>query len=76
MILNIVKADYIRDYKIKIYFNDGLEKTIDLKTYIKEKKHPFFQPLKQVDEFKKFKVHKTLFWDNGADIAAEFLYNL
>ena len=37
------------------------------------KKHPFFQPLKQIDEFKKFHVHKTLVWDNGADIAPEYL---
>ena len=75
MILNITKADYINEFKVKILFNDGLEKIVDLKNYIHSKKHPFFQPLKQIKKFKKFYVHKTLVWDNGADIAPEYLYN-
>ena len=74
MILNVVKADYINDFKIKVLFNDGLEKIVDLKNYINSKKHPFFQPLRNVNEFKKFQVHRTLVWDNGADIAPEYLY--
>mgnify|MGYP000560237011 CR=1 FL=1 len=73
MILNIIKAEYIQEFTVKIWFNDGLEKIVDLKNYIHTKKHPFFQPLKQIDEFKKFHVHKTLVWDNGADIAPEYL---
>ena len=76
MILHITKADYINEFKIKILFNDGLEKIVNLKNYINSKKHPFFKPLKQVDEFKKFRVHKTLFWDNGADIAPEYLHSI
>jgi hypothetical protein len=75
MILHVTKADYITEFKIKVLFNDGLEKIVDLKNYISSKKHPFFQPLKQVDEFKKFHVNKTLVWDNGADIAPEYLHD-
>ncbi len=75
MILHVTKADYIDEFKIKISFNDGLEKIVDLRSYISSKKHPFFQSLKQVDEFKKFHVHKTLVWDNGADIAPEYLHS-
>ena len=75
MILNITKADYINEFRVKLLFNDGLEKIVDLKDYIMSKKHPFFEPLKQVDEFKKFQVHKTLVWDNGADIAPEYLHD-
>ena len=52
MILNIIKAEYINEYNVKLFFNDGLEKTVDLKDYIQSKKHPFFQPLKQVDNFR------------------------
>ena len=61
MILNITKADYINDFKVKILFNDGLEKIVDLKNYINSKKHPFFQPLKEVEEFKNFKFIKHWF---------------
>jgi len=75
MILHVTKADYITEFKVKVLFNDGLEKIIDLKNYINSKKHPFFQPLKQVNEFKKFHVNKTLVWDNGADIAPEYLHD-
>jgi len=75
MILNITKADYINDFKIKLSFNDGLEKVVDLENYIQSKKHPFFQSLKEVDEFKKFRVHKTLIWESGADIAPEYLHD-
>ena len=75
MILHVTKADYINEFKIKISFNDGLEKIVDLKNYISSKKHSFIQPLKQVDEFKKSQVHKTLVWDNGADIAPEYLHD-
>jgi hypothetical protein len=75
MILHVTKADYINEFKIKISFNDGLEKIVDLKNYINSKKHPFFQPLKQVDKFKNFHVYKTLVWDTGADIAPEYLHD-
>jgi len=75
MILNIIKAQHLEEFKVKVWFNDGLEKIVDLKNYINSKKHPFFQPLKQVNEFKKFQVHKTLVWDSGADIAPEYLHD-
>lgn len=73
MILHITKASYVKDFQVKILFNDGVEKIVDLKNYIISKKHPFFQPLKQIDEFKKFYIQKTLVWDSGADIAPEYL---
>lgn len=75
MLLNIVKADYIDNFRIKLLFNDGLTKIVDLQEYISNKKHPFFKPLKKVDEFKKFHIHKTLVWDTGADIAPEYLHD-
>ena len=76
MILNIIKANYLDGFRIRVLFNDGLEKTIDLKDYIKSKKHPFFKTLSNIDEFKKFKLHKTLTWESGADIAPEYLYKM
>jgi hypothetical protein len=38
-----------------------------------------FEPLKNIDEFKKILITegcKTLAWENGADKAPEFLYEL
>ena len=76
MILNVTKANYIDDFKIRILFNDGVDKIIDFKEYINKKKHPFFQPLKNTNEFKKFHIHKTIVWDTGADIAPEYMHDI
>lgn len=76
MILNVIKANYVKDFQVKILFNDGLEKIVNLKDYINSKKHPFFQPLINTDEFKKFLVQKTLVWETGADIAPEYLHDM
>jgi hypothetical protein len=76
MILNIIEANYLDGFRVKLLFNDGLEKIVDLKDYMNSKKHPLFQSLKRIEEFKKFKLHKTLIWDTGADIAPEYLYNI
>ncbi len=58
MILNITKANWIKNFEVQLIFSDGLEKIVDLKEYIKSKKHPFFSKLKSVDEFKIFKFIK------------------
>jgi hypothetical protein len=34
MVIAIVKADYIRDYKINFSFSDGTEKTIDFGNFL------------------------------------------
>ncbi len=75
MLLNVIDAQYLGQFQINLLFNDGLRKVVDLKDYISSKKHPFFQPLKSVDEFKKFKVDRTLVWESGADVAPEYLHD-
>ena len=42
MILNITKAKYIQEFTVKIWFNDGLEKIVDLRNYIHTKNILFF----------------------------------
>ncbi len=73
MIYSVIEAHYVRDYTIHLKFNDGLEGDVDLKN---ELDGIIFAPLKELAEFKKFKVHpelQTLVWDNDADFAPEFL---
>ncbi len=39
---------------------------------------PVFEPLKDLEEFKKFhvsEVFRTICWSNNADLAPEFLYS-
>lgn len=71
MLVKVIAAEYIEEYKINVSFNDGSKGVIDLKN---ELWGSVFLPLKEVSEFKKFKLDNwTICWDNGADLAPEFL---
>lgn len=72
----VKKADYLSDYILSLTFEDGKKKIIDLKPYIEGE---IFEPLKNIDYFKKFKVNPdldTIVWDNGADLSPDFLYEI
>jgi len=74
MFLHVREAKHIRDYVIWLRFNDGAEGEIDLKD---ELWGEVFDPLKDLEAFKSFKVDpdlETIVWENGADLAPEFLY--
>ena len=67
----ITSAKHLNDFKIKISFNDGKVKTVNLENYLDK---PVFQPLKDKSYFKKFTLNPfTIEWENGADFAPEFL---
>ncbi|MFO7912086.1 MAG: DUF2442 domain-containing protein [Desulfotignum sp.] len=74
MIPEVVDAKYVRDFIVFVRFADGKAGTVDLQDALQG---PMFQPLRNKDIFCQFYIHpefKTLCWDNGADIAPEFLY--
>jgi hypothetical protein len=71
MIPWVKNAKYIKDYTVWLSFNDGTEGYVDLSS---ELEGEIFEPLKDIDYFKSFKIiGHTLAWDNGADFAPEFL---
>lgn len=79
--LEITSAKQVNDYKIEIIFNDktkGIIKgIIDLKDVIFSDHRKIFQQLKDPKKFNKFKIEfDTLTWENGLDLAPEFLYDL
>lgn len=72
----VVSADYVGDYCIRICFRDGLSGVIDLE---EELYGEVFEPLKDKALFSKLSVNPdlhTIVWPNGADFAPEFLYFL
>jgi hypothetical protein len=74
MFLEVTNATYLEDYRIRLVFNDGVTKTIDLKN---ELNGSVYEPLRQLDYFKRFKIkYNTIEWPNGADYAPEYLYNM
>jgi hypothetical protein len=73
MLPRIIDARYVSGFKIWIRFSDGVEGDVDLS---RELTGPIFEPLRDVEEFKRFSLHpelRTLVWPNGADLAPEFL---
>jgi hypothetical protein len=74
MFLHVKDARYLHDYVIWLRFNDGAEGEIDLE---KELEGEVFGPLKDRQLFQRFRVDpelETVAWENGADLAPEFLY--
>ena len=75
MILHVVEVKYVRDYIIWVRFNDGAFGEVDLSA---ELEGEVFGPLKDQALFKTVKADpllQTTVWDNGADLAPEFLYD-
>ena len=73
MLPRIIEARYVTGHTIWIRLSDGSEGDVDL---AKELHGPVFEPLKDVEYFRRFAVHPelhTLVWPNGADFAPEFL---
>lgn len=74
MILHVKEAKYLHDYVIWLRFNDGSAGEVDLEG---ELYGEVFEPLKDLEKFKNFRVDpelETVVWGNGADMAPEFLY--
>jgi hypothetical protein len=77
MLLEIVSAKYKGMYRIALKFNDGYEATVDLEAILLKEHRAIFQPLKHIEYFKKFQLNlNTVCWENEADLAPEFLYEL
>ena len=72
--LKVSDVDYLKDYKLKVKFNDGISKTIDLFPYLNG---PIFGELKDKEKFVQYGLTRcTIEWANGADLAPEFLYEI
>lgn len=72
---DVMEARYMRDYVVWLRFRDGTSGEVDLCPYLCG---PVFEPLHDVEFFKRFVVHpefETLVWPNGADLAPETLHD-
>ncbi len=73
MFPHVVEARHIQNHVLWVRFEDGAAGEIDLSDALRD---PVFEPLLDVEFFKRFRIHeelKTLTWPNGADFAPEFL---
>jgi hypothetical protein len=73
MFLHVDDVVYEGGYRLRLTFNDGTIKEIDLDG---ELSGPVFEPLRDVQFFSKVRLNQdtgTIEWPNGADFAPEFL---
>ena len=74
MIPRVVEVTVLKDYRLRVLFQDGISGTVDLSS---ELWGPMFEPLRDKALFARATVHPelhTVTWPNGADLSPEFLY--
>ena len=72
----VIEASYLGGYKLKVRFDNGESKVVDLQPHIDG---PIFEPLKDLDFFRSFYVNHdidTIVWPNNADFSPDFLYEI
>ena len=73
MLAHVADARYVGGHTLWLRFDDGAEGEVDLSS---ELYGEVFEPLKEIDYFRSFRLHpelRTIVWPNGADFAPEFL---
>jgi len=76
MFLHVEEVVCEGDHRLRLTFNDGSVKEVDLGG---ELSGPVFEPLKDVQFFRKVALNHdtgTVEWPNGADFAPEFLFEI
>lgn len=68
----ITKAEYINDYKVRLYFNDGFVAVTDFKKFLTGE---LYKHLQDQSLFQNFQLDDwTLTWPGNSDFSPEFLY--
>jgi hypothetical protein len=76
--MRIKEVEYIKEYKLKLFFNNSKSKVVDLEEIVKKGKG-MFSPLKNLEYFKQVLVDSdgiTICWPNGADLSPDVLYEM
>jgi hypothetical protein len=67
--INILRAKYINDYKIEIFFNDKSNKVIDFYLFLSKNSHPQYDKYKELKNFRKFKIENgNIVWGKNWDL--------
>jgi hypothetical protein len=76
MILRILEAEICGPHGLRLAFNDGTRKTVDVRPLLSG---PVFEPLQDPAYFARVTLDPvcgTVVWPNGADFAPEALHEL
>lgn len=71
----VTDAKHLGQYRLWLRFSDGTAGQVDLETMINADTRPVVAALRDPAVFSAFKVDMdTVVWDNGFDLAPEYLY--
>ena len=74
MFIEVIKAEYMDGYRLLLLFNNGERRIVDLSNSLNG---TVCTPLKDIDYFKRLSMKlQTIKWENGADFAPEYLYEI
>lgn len=74
MYIEITKAEYLDGYRLRLSFSNGEIRVADLESLLSG---PVFESLRELEAFRKFSIpFNTIQWENGADFAPEYLYEI
>ena len=70
----VIDAKALPDYRLQVRFSDGTEGNIDLREFIESDERPIVKALRDRSAFAAIRVEMdTVVWENGFDLAPEFL---
>jgi hypothetical protein len=55
-VLQVIRAKYLKDYVVRVVFNDGTEKAVDFKSFLQKTTHPEIAKYRKENLFKKFRI--------------------
>jgi hypothetical protein len=74
-VVQVVEAHALPGYKLRLRFSDGTNGVISLRDFIMSDQRAIVQALKDESNFAAIHIEMdTVVWNNGFDLAPEFLY--
>lgn len=68
-IINVVKAEYVGNLSIRLWFNDNTMKVINVGDFLRKKPHPQTNKYLEERNFLKFKIEDgNIVWGKNADV--------
>jgi hypothetical protein len=65
MVISIISAEYIRDYKINLNFSDGVVRVIDFGPFLRSAKNPMAKKYLDKQLFKKYSIeYGDIVWND------------
>ncbi len=64
-VIEIVSAEQLSDYQLKLHFNDGTERIIDFEPFLRSTRNPMIRDYLSPEKFASFRLeYGDLVWDD------------